>query len=141
MIKAAFILFASIAIIQEASAYPTGAPSSACGTMTPRHGDHLPKVSASPVNIVLSKTNVQPGETITVRLESIDPNFQFKGFMIQSRAVGSNDLVGTMTPVDKHSKVVDCSGPTTATHADRDLKNSVTLEWTAPGAADNVQMQ
>lgn len=137
-----FIVCALIALFKEALTYPKGAPTSACLSMTPKHGEHLPQSSASPVEIVVTQTQVRPGDSVTVQIESIDPTFQFKGFMIQARrADATNEAVGTMAVADKNSKVIDCNGPTTITHIDRELKNSATVIWTAPEMNGNVQFQ
>lgn len=140
--KNIFIVCALVLVFKEVTSTPTGAPVSVCHSMTPNHGNHQAQATEAPVKINLSKTFVNSGETLTVRVESIDPNYQFKGFMVQAKkANGSSEPVGIMEPADKLSKIIDCDGPTTATHLNPEFKNSMTFLWTAPEMTGNVQFQ
>jgi hypothetical protein len=74
-----------IATAASVLAYPTGAPDIACNTMFPDHGG-APETSPAPVRITLSSNRVRPGQTITITIESTTGGFQFRGFMLQTRA-------------------------------------------------------
>lgn len=135
-------LFISLSITFVTS-FPNGVPSLACFLQSPSHGREEPQTSPAPIRIVLSQRRIRPGQTINIRIEGIDPNYQFRGFFIQPRNVVSpNSLVGTMdTNNDGVSQITDCSGPTTATHVDPELKKSVSVNWTAPQFVGGVRIQ
>lgn len=140
--KNIFCLLLTITFVTFVSSFPDGAPVSACNTQTPRHGLNNAQTSASPIRIVLSQNRIRPGQTINIRIESISSTFQFRGFMIQPRnVVAPNNLVGTMDTNGEDSQVIDCSGPTTGTHVDRELKTSVSVNWTAPQMTGGIRIQ
>lgn len=113
-------------------AYPDGAPTSACQSLVPDH--YAPSEdSSSPVRVVLSNLKIKPGDTITVRIESIEKNFQFMGFIVQPRSVANtNSIIGTMKSGGSDTQIINCSGLTTATHTNNKMKSFVTTTWTAP---------
>jgi hypothetical protein len=135
-----FIVFFVAAIAALTSSYPTGAPPSACENLVPRHGNHQPQTSLPPVRIVLSQDKVRPGETIDVKVEGIDSDYTFKGFVIQARNAETNKLVGTMEVEDGNSHVLDCNGSNSVTQSNIELKNSVSVRWTAPATAGDVKI-
>lgn len=131
------------AIFATCSAFRSGAPVRACTTLTPNHSAD-PQTSPSPVRVVFSNKKVRPGETIYITLESINPSFQFRGYLIQPRSVVyPNNPVGTMQRVNPLCyAVIDCSGPTSATHAGfRRPMTSETVMWTAPLETVGVRVQ
>jgi hypothetical protein len=135
------IVFFVVAIAALTSSYPTGAPPSACENLIPRHGNHQPQTSAPPVRIVFSQDKIRPGQTIEVKVEGIESDYAFKGFVIQARNVETNKLVGTMEPEDGNSHVLDCNGSTSVTQSNIELKNLVSVKWTAPATAGDVKIQ
>ena len=66
-----------------------GAPDSACAQMTPGHA-HDSQTGSPPANFTLSKRTVLPGQMIGIELSTTDDS-QFKGFIIQARAVQQKD--------------------------------------------------
>lgn len=140
MIKLVCLLI--IASFASTLAFPNGAPESICFTKLPDHGS-LPQTSASPVRIVVSRNRVRPGDTIFIRIESINPAFEFRGFMMQTRnVVAPNSALGTVVQNTAAGyQVINCSGPTTATHIDAAPRNTQTITWTAPQFTGGIRAQ
>lgn len=140
--KQFFFILGVLSIASLATSSPNGAPLAACNTQMPNHGLNVAQTSASPIRIVLSQTRIRPGQTINIRIENISSIFQFRGFMIQPRnVVAPNNLVGTMNTNGDDSQIINCSGQTTATHVNRELKSSVSVNWTAPQMVGGVRIQ
>ena len=130
-------VFATIALT---SAFPDGAPDSVCTTLLPNHGG-FPLASPWPVRIVPSRNRIRPGATITLTVESINPSFEFRGFMMQPRnVVAPNNPLGTVV-VGPGYQTVNCGGPTTATQVNNDLRNRHVITWTAPQFTGGVRAQ
>ena len=131
-------------LIASAAANSFGAPISACTTLTPQHGFNLlPQTSPLPVRIILSKTKILPGESIYITIESINPAFEFRGFLVQPRSVvAPHSPVGIMEWVnpDCYSRL-DCNGLTSATHVRRHARNTETFVWTAPKESGGIRVQ
>ncbi|KAK7099726.1 hypothetical protein V1264_022787 [Littorina saxatilis] len=114
--------------------YPTGAPLTQCADMTPQHGVAArPIIPSIPYSVTMSKNTYYSGERHTVMV--MGGNSQFKGLMLQARDA-NGQRVGTfsLSPGDLSLKLLDCGGVagTAVTHTGRNLKNSVTVTWTAP---------
>lgn len=140
--KKIFFALALLALAERAPAYPDGAPVAACFTMTPNHGTGQPQTSQPQVQMAISSTSIRPGETVTIRIASTSPNFLFRGFLIQPRSVAApSNPIGTMTTSGGDARVINCSGLTTVTHANSELKSVVVVQWTAPAANAGVRMQ
>lgn len=135
-------IFVLIVSLSATLAFPDGAPESVCTTKLPNHGS-LPQISAAPVRILLSRSSIRPGDTITITIESINPSFVFRGFMLQPRNVVSpNNALGTVVPNSAAGyQIVNCSGPTTATHINNSPRNVQTVTWTAPQFTGGVRAQ
>lgn len=115
--------------IDDVSTASSGAPVAACFTLSPNHLPNSPQTGPSGVTIQLSSTRIRPGQTITV---TISRAAGFRGFIVQGRnVVAPNNAIGTMVAAGD-GQVINCSGPTTATHVDNLDKTSVTVTWTAP---------
>lgn len=139
--KTAIVIFSVVVLATITSSYPTGAPPSSCGSSIPRHGNHVAQTTPPPVKIILSETKVQPGQAIEIKIVGIEPDYGYKGFLIQAKNVEDNALVGTMIPIGNGSRIVDCDGPKAVTQTNIDLKNTVTVNWKAPEVAGNVKIQ
>ena len=136
------VIFVIFSCASLASAFSSGAPIAACSTQSPNHFRNSPQTSSPPIRIVLSQNRIRPGQTINIRVEGINANFLFLGFFIQPRnVVAPNNIVGTMDPNGPDSQIIDCSGPTTATHVDSDPKSSVSVNWTAPQMNGGVRIK
>ena len=87
--KLSLVTVTSLSLVQRTTCFSMGAPDSACAQMTPGHA-HESQTGAPPANFTLSKKVVQPGQMIGIELSTTD-NSQFKGFIIQARAVKQKD--------------------------------------------------
>lgn len=123
-----------------ALAFPDGAPTQACQTLTPLHGNSLP--FDVPAQLQFSTTTVNAGGMIYVSVvaNSDDPvfgNFQFRGFMAQVRIEdGTGRVVGTFEP-GPGVRHVDCSSfgsgaTSTVTHTNHADKSILNMNWRAP---------
>lgn len=140
--KKVFLIFALLVLVKNISAFPDGAPVAACFTLSPMHGGGQPQSGQPQVRMVISNTRIRPGQTISIRLESTNPNFQFRGFILQPRTVSApNQPSGTMAAADANGRVINCSGLTTGTHTNREFKSAVVLNWTAPSTNVGVRLQ
>lgn len=101
--------------------------------MTPKHGNFVPQTTEAPVKIFLSKTQINAGESINFRIESIGQGFQYKGLIIQPRDSGDAEtVVGTLSKTGDDAQIIDCGGLNTATHVNFEPKTVTSLIWTAP---------
>ncbi|KAK0047155.1 ferric-chelate reductase 1 [Biomphalaria pfeifferi] len=112
--------------------YPNGAPSYLCDSDSLKplgpHEVASSVSSPSPFSISLSQTSYKSGDTIQVTLSGAP----FKGFLIVARkAAGGTTNIGKFTISTNHEKTM-CTSFTGVTHASRDIKTSVTANWTAP---------
>lgn len=107
--------------------------------MLPEHGESARQPEPFPVAIVLTPDLpiYTRGQTVLITLRGI-PGFNFTGFLIQARAVGSTVPVGTWAP-GAQGTVVGCadpqqdfSGNDTAAHQQGTTRNIQDLVWRAP---------
>ncbi|XP_035289568.1 putative defense protein Hdd11-like isoform X2 [Anguilla anguilla] len=70
--------------------YPTGAPSSACEDMMPRHGVQ-PQPSPAPYSIQTSNRTFQPGQPVTVTINGPD----YAGVLLEARMESTASALGT----------------------------------------------
>lgn len=139
--KKIFLLLSLIVLADRAFTFPDGAPTAACFTMSPNHGPNSPQSGSPQVQMVISSTRIRPGDTITIRIERTG-SFQFRGFMIQPRTVAApSNPIGTMAAGDANGRIINCSGQTTGTHTNRELKTLAIVHWTAPNTSTGVRLQ
>ncbi|XP_049515354.1 defense protein l(2)34Fc-like [Dermacentor silvarum] len=114
-----------VALIRGAVCLPSGAPTAACGDMTPQHGPNA-KASSDPGNLKLTATG-HDNRSAKVTLEGT-----FKGFLI--KAVDSDGtVVGKFTPdMPDMAKGLACDGHSDSaiTHTSNAEKGSVSVTWT-----------
>ncbi|XP_048766039.2 putative ferric-chelate reductase 1 homolog isoform X2 [Ostrea edulis] len=109
--------------------YPSGAPDSACNSMTPNHGVG-PQNTSPPYVIKLSSSNFTAEENLTITITSGDNQngTTFDGFLIEVFTNLSDTIRfsgGEFTvPSNAHQT---CSGG--ATHSDPKPKSSISLSW------------
>ncbi|XP_053395614.1 uncharacterized protein LOC123525863 [Mercenaria mercenaria] len=119
--------------------YRTGAPTRACGDMTPQHGSPI-NTDPAPFLVEVSKTQYAPNERIYVRIRGCGLA-RFKGFMIQPRsAVYPNRpaFLGAFLRV-RGTRYECVRSGAVLTHSSPEEKDSVTLTWIAPpGPAGHV---
>lgn len=119
--------------------YSNGAGSEACEDLQPQHGPFGPTEGESPVEVLFESDVVTAGQLIELHLNSRDPGFLYRGFMIQARVVDPESnvpgrVVGTFE-LTAGVQYVQCptlppnSVVTQTTNTDR---NSIQLLWRAP---------
>ncbi|XP_028401648.1 uncharacterized protein LOC114524692 [Dendronephthya gigantea] len=117
-------------IFHKSLGYPSGAPSSKCGDMTPQHdGVSSQPAGTSPYSVKVEKPYYMPGENVRVSIES-SSNDTIKGYLIQARQVGGNTAVGSFSSAPAGGKRLNCGNSEGAvTHDFRLNLKKVTFEW------------
>ncbi|XP_056395482.1 putative defense protein 3 [Hyla sarda] len=111
--------------------YPTGAPTSACETMMPRHGSIVPQPNPSPYIMKINSSSYQSGRSIQVQI--MGP--PYKGLLLQARTQSNTVLYGTWLQPPQNTKILACPGNTLGaiTHSNANLKDqSTTYIWMPP---------
>lgn len=128
-----------------AVAYPDGAPSSTCDSMTPSHDEYASQTTTPPYSISVSETTVQAGENITVCLQA-EPDCYFRGVLLKAIPADSdttNGVVGTFTLDDDDNlyQYMNCSDilQSAITHTTSDNKTNLTVFWNAPSYNGNFK--
>ncbi|XP_071496612.1 uncharacterized protein [Diadema antillarum] len=139
VVQRTFLLTWSVLLLTEQSwAYSSGAPISACSSLTPGH-PYTPQTAASPFTINPKVQYYGPSAPIEVTLNATTGN-SFKGFIIQARAVGSITPIGIFGEDDTgEAQRLDCPADfraNTLTHSSNRAKTSITFSWTAPNDID-----
>lgn len=118
-------------------AFPDGAPTAACQTLIPLHGNELP--FDIPVEVIFSTTTVPAGGLLNLQLRSIPDtvfgDFFFRGFMVQARVEdGTERVVGFFEtgPGVRHVLCPQFYPESTVTHTIHNDKNLVSINWRAP---------
>nr|AJW81891.1 putative defense protein [Actias selene] len=125
-------IVAVVSAVALTSAYPTGAPTSACFDMIPGHAAEVQKGPA-PYTITSAVTAVKAGHSVDVVVSGKTPEDFFRGILLQARQ--GDKIVGTWTipPTDTYSQLMNCGEPGNAvTHISRDDKHTLSFSWTAP---------
>ncbi|XP_072164310.1 putative defense protein 3 [Diadema setosum] len=115
---------------------PTGAPTSACTSLTPSHALRSQSV-ASPYTITVSSASYRANDPITVTVTA--SSTAFRGILLQMRRSDNDAVVGWWTVSDADNyKTISCTHLNGAvTHKNRNMKaSSVTFVWTAPDTAE-----
>ncbi|XP_065331693.1 ferric-chelate reductase 1-like [Cloeon dipterum] len=128
------VLCAFLAI--GALAFPGGAPTTACDSMTPLHNGSPQPNPESPYTVTATAIDTQRYE---VAINSADGT-PFKGFLIQARSTLNDEAVGSFDVAD-NSKNIDCftTVGSASTHIDNSNKTSVSVIWNAPASGEDVQ--
>lgn len=104
-------VFFAVCLIALPSAwsYSSGAPSAACGNMTPQHGVP-PQKSKAPYKLLLSTQQVTKGGEIELELKGDSADKTIKGFLVQARV--GDQPVGQfkISDDDKYAQAVNCAG-------------------------------
>lgn len=130
-------LVAFVICLQSAFAFPNGAPTAACQTLTPLHGGPLP--FDVPVEVLMSSTTINAGSLITLSFRSLHGtvfgDFWFRGFMVQARIEDGSGRVLGFFETGPGVRYVDCPmyyPSSTVTHTAHNDKNLVQINWRAP---------
>ncbi|XP_071787334.1 putative defense protein 1 [Asterias amurensis] len=123
-------------------AFPSGASPKACVQMIPGHvsgegNPIIPQESASPYSIVVDGSEYNPGGMVRVTITADPTTATFQGFLLQARAIGRTDPVGTfLAGSDGASKLITCNATGDAvTHtAATEKQSGMSFMWQAPTA-------
>lgn len=115
------------------STLPSGAPTSACNTLTPIHGGLFAQQTTSPYRIRPYTSRVGQGQTLGLIIEATPSNLGFGGFMIHAVVANNpNQVLGRFEQTDS-IRLIECAGANdTATHRNSLTKTNLEFEWTAP---------
>nr|Q765V4.1 RecName: Full=Putative defense protein Hdd11-like; Flags: Precursor [Samia ricini]BAD05929.1 hypothetical protein [Samia ricini] len=122
-------------VVALTSAYPTGAPPSACFDMIPGHAADVQTVPA-PYTITTAVSSVKAGHSIDVVISGKTPEDKMAGILLEARQ--GDKIVGTWTvsPDDTFSQPLNCGEPNNAVthkmHAKELDRQTVSYPWTAP---------
>lgn len=135
-----FLVLISFNPITKVASFPTGAPNGTCATLMPGHG-HPAQTSPSPYKLALDTTSVKPGEKIKL---TISGKPGLKGFLAQGRkhsGTGDTTPHGIFTSGGPDSKTITCHHDhASITHTNNDVKNSISVTWTAPQEKGKYQI-
>ncbi|XP_064206552.1 putative defense protein 3 [Anguilla rostrata] len=116
--------------------YPTGAPSSACEDMMPRHGVQ-PQPSPAPYSIQTSNRTFQPGQPVTVTINGPD----YAGVLLEARMESTASALGTWQSLPTNTQFLHCSGnqKSAITHSNTNVKdNSTVYSWMPPSGISSI---
>ena len=126
------IFIAIIASLQSVLSFSTGAPAVACSDLRPNHQPNIPQTGPPPFSVLVSSSNIQPGQTVSIL---IDSTVEFRGFLVQPRVVGAVPIQSPGTFMSSPtSQNLGCHGGVmnSATHITNGVRTSQTIVWSAP---------
>ncbi|XP_055959250.1 putative defense protein 3 [Patella vulgata] len=119
-----FLVLASVCRIHS---YSSGAPPSACVSLTPLHG-LSPQTSTAPYSMNVSSTTYGPNQQITVSITGST----LRGLIVQARK-SSGETIGTFSNPSTDTRIFQCTANSDSwTHSSSGIKASPTVTWTAP---------
>lgn len=126
-------LLMSALIAAQVTAFPNGAPRSACASMAPIHMLFGAQDVEAPFSLLVSSPQANAGSFVTVTLQA-DGDSDFRGYMIQARSGAETTGLGSWDTEGSQGKTLDCPGGTAnaVTHASRMRRRSETFLWTPP---------
>jgi len=96
--------------LHHIESYPSGAPSSTCSDMAPKHHGAAAQQSSSPFVVTPEKHSVAPGSKLKLMMASTTGT-RFKGFLLQARKPeGSDAAIGQFTALPNLTKAFTCAG-------------------------------
>ncbi|XP_042196759.1 putative defense protein 3 [Callorhinchus milii] len=113
------------------TAFPNGAPTSACKSMKPIHSGVVPQSSRAPYTIDTATSVYQPGKAVQVAI--LGPHY--RGVLLEARRDGDPTPIGSWQNPHENTKLLQCSeNPMAAvTHSNINAKsNSTTYVWIPP---------
>ncbi|XP_056135183.1 putative defense protein Hdd11 [Lampris incognitus] len=124
-------------LLYFANGYPTGAPTSACEDMVPRHTGVQPQPSPPPYTVLTNTRTFQPGEPVTVTI--VGP--VYRGVLLEARTTYSSTALGSWQLPPPDTKLLECKGnPRGAiTHSNINIKgNTTAYSWIPPTSASSL---
>jgi hypothetical protein len=96
--------------LHTTESYPSGAPSSTCSTLAPKHQNVASQQSSPPFAVTAGKLSVAPGSKLKLMLTSTTGT-PFKGFLLQARQPdGSDAAIGQFSALPNLTKTLTCAG-------------------------------
>ncbi|CAF1221499.1 unnamed protein product [Adineta steineri] len=113
--------------------YPTGAPDTICGTMTPGHGVSS-QTCSSKYTLKSDKSQYGTSDVIHITVNGSTSTDVFEGVLLVAKTQTSGQVIGTWVVVSSTTRVVNCDGiaNTGITHISNDNKLSVEALWYPP---------
>lgn len=139
------VIFAVCLALPAVFAFPDGAPTAACTTLVPLHGNQLN--FELPLELMLSSQTLNSGSMLYLGLRSLNGtmfgDFQYRGFMVQARIQdGTNRVVGFFetSPGVRHVICPTLYPESTVTHTAHHDRSFVQVNWRAPAnvGANNI---
>ncbi|XP_078068194.1 putative defense protein 3 [Mustelus asterias] len=121
-------------VLSLSKGFPSGAPSSVCESMMPRHSGVMPQSNTAPYTIDTGVSTYQPGLPIQVQILGL----QYRGFILEARKDRSSTPLGSWQDPPENTKLLQCFGNRGAavTHSNTVPKNnSTTFVWIPPVSA------
>ncbi|KAJ8401780.1 hypothetical protein AAFF_G00377510 [Aldrovandia affinis] len=117
--------------------YPTGAPSSTCEDMIPRHSGVQPQPSPAPYAIQTSSRTFQPQQPVTVTITGAE----YSGVLLQAYMGSSFNALGSWQSPPANTKFLKCSGNQRGaiTQSNTNVKgNSTVYSWMPPSETSSI---
>ncbi|XP_026738101.1 putative defense protein Hdd11 [Trichoplusia ni] len=141
----ASVVILAVALVGGSHGYSSGAPTSVCGDMVPKHP--VPAQSSPPPYTITTSTKVvKAGTPMEVVISGKTPKDTIRGLLLQARQ--GDKPVGTFTvaPNDPFAQLLNCGQPGNAvTHKKHDEKfdkQTVAFTWTPPaGFNDEIKFR
>ncbi|XP_068098734.1 putative ferric-chelate reductase 1 [Hyperolius riggenbachi] len=121
-------------------AYPNGRVEVACTTMLPNHGVD-PQTDLAPYSLTFSSTNYTGKLAFLITL-SKEAEQDFRGFLIQARAPGGNNILGSFVVNGSDAQTLTCTTPNSAvSHTSRSAKSKIEVIWLPPSSSSDIQFR
>jgi len=119
-------------LYEDVAGYSAGAPKSQCGSLKPGHGGSSQDLNSSPFLIKLNGSQLFQGTPAEIELTS--DSSEFKGYMVQARAVSDDSIIGSFETVSDDAQYLNCGdkAQSSVTHKLSSKKNSIKLKWKPP---------
>ncbi|XP_054851942.1 putative defense protein 3 [Eublepharis macularius] len=115
------------------SAFPTGAPASACENMLPMHTGVQPQQTLAPYEFLVNSPSFLNGQPINIQI--LGP--AYRGLLLEARSFGSTTALGFWKNPPNNTKLLQCSGNPhgAVTHSNTNLKTrQTTYTWLPPNS-------
>ncbi|CAF1364790.1 unnamed protein product [Rotaria sordida] len=119
--------------IQPGHSYPTGAPLTACASMSPQHNVASQECS-SKYTLNVDKSQYYINDTVRITIRGSTNNDTFRGVLIIAKTKTNEAIIGTWSVAGLDIKTVACGGKsdTGVTHNSRTDKSSIEAIWYPP---------
>jgi len=148
-VRSVFFVLALITCCRQVASFPEGAPEEACRTMIPGHSTIKPQTRPAPFTITTDQTVYVAGDSVKVTVK-MNGGATFKGFMILSRRVDSNEAdnraIGSFKKIPGSKHICSQNGltHTGGSPGSAQPKSEISFEWNSPASTStpvNVQFR